>query len=76
MIALARGGRRWVEEGGLEVGVRAGAYGLLFRDGSWGCGYVVRGRGEAEALERKRREGAVRRGEKLRAGLGGLVVVG
>lgn len=56
--------------------MRAGAYGLLFRDGSWGCGYVVRGRGEAEALERKRREGAVRRGEKLRAGLGGLVVVG
>ena len=70
-----RGRARWVEEGGLEVGVRPGTYNLVFRDGSAACGWVVRSHAESALLARRRREGAVRRRAKLVGGLDGLLTL-
>ena len=36
-----RGRGRWVEMGRMEVGLRAGDSRVLFRDGSWECGYSL-----------------------------------
>ena len=70
-----RGCARWIEEGGLEVGVRPGTYNLVFRDGSAACGWAVRSHAESALLARRRREGAVRRRAKLASGLDGLLAL-